>query len=124
MEDSPDAAQDLSGDLPVSPVAGSGYVVVDASRLSLRPLWVGFALTVAGFLLFVSAARSAGAAEARSVAETCALPAFIYYFMMVHRVVRVLGAQPGWSVAYTPAAAVWKHFIPVLRRLLSLSVAK
>ena len=113
MEEPSDATPDFSGDLPVPPAAGSDPVTVDAPRLRLRPLWLGFALTVAGFLLFAFAARSAGATEARSLAETCALPALIYYFMMVHRVVRVLDAQPGWSVAHTPAATVWKHFIPI-----------
>jgi hypothetical protein len=95
---------------PPSPPSTAG--VAPVRPLRLRPLWLGFALTVAGFFLFALAARSADAAGARALAATCALPAFIYYFMMVHRVVRVLDAQPGWSVAYTPAAAVWKHFIP------------
>jgi hypothetical protein len=87
--------------------------VASVRPLRLRPLWLGFALTVAGFFLFAFAARSADAAGAQAMAAACALPAFIYYFMMIHRVVRVLDAQPGWSVGYTPAAAVWKHFTPL-----------
>jgi len=108
-------APTAEGQPPAPPPPMSSTAVVAALRpLRLRPLWLGFALTFAGFFLFAFAARSADAADARALAASCALPAFIYYYMVVHRVVRVLNAQAGWSVAYTPAAAVWKHFTPIL----------
>ena len=80
--------------------------------LGLRPVWVGLALTVVGFFLFALLAQSADAETARGLATLFGLPALIYYFMIVHRIIRVLDTQPGWSGEYTPAAAVWKQFIP------------
>jgi hypothetical protein len=103
----------ISTVVPAPPPPPSNTVSVDARPLQLRPLWVGLALTIAGFFVFALNAQSADMDMSRSLGELWAIPAFIYYFMVVHRVVRVLNAQPGWSGKYTPAAAVWKHFIPI-----------
>lgn len=80
-------------------------------KLPLRPIWPGFLITSAGFLVTMFYVISGGG-DPRSIAILCNLTAFVYYFMLVHRIVKVLEEQPGWSVEYTPAAAVWKHFIP------------
>lgn len=50
---------------------------------------------------------------ANMLAGSLAFAALIYYFMMVHRTIKLIDAQPGWSARYTPAAAVVKHFIPL-----------
>ena len=80
--------------------------------LRLRPLWIGLLMLVVGFFLFAAAARTADAQMAKGLAAVFFFPGFVYYFMVVHRTVRVLRAQPGWSMRYTPASAVWQHFIP------------
>ena len=103
----------ISGGVPAQTPPASYAASVDARPLRLRPLWVGLAFTVAGFFLFALSAQSADMEMSRSLAEMWGIPAFVYYLMVVHRIVKILDAQPGWSVEYTPAAAVWKHFIPV-----------
>lgn len=70
-------------------------------------------MAVIGFVLSAMlAAETDGEKTARGFIALFALPVLIYYFMIVHRLVRVLDQQPGWSTEYTPAAAVWKHLIP------------
>jgi hypothetical protein len=78
----------------------------------LRPVWVGLVLAVVGFFLYAFSAIGADAEKAKGLAAFWALPVWIYYFMIIHRIIRVLDTQPGWSAEYTPAAAIWKQFIP------------
>ena len=111
MEDNPIVAGEVTC-LAASDGHASFEPLLRFDPLRLRPLWVGIAMLIAGFFLFATAAQSADAETSRRLAESCAFPMFVYYFMVVHRTVRVLRSQPGWSVRYTPAAAVWKHFIP------------
>ncbi|HKO19309.1 MAG TPA: hypothetical protein VJU82_10525 [Acidobacteriaceae bacterium] len=82
------------------------------SAVRLRPLWIGVVWVIAGFLLSALLVPYTDTNTARGFVALFAGPTYIYYFMIVHRVVRVLDSQPGWSVEYTPAAAVVKHFIP------------
>jgi uncharacterized membrane protein YfcA len=89
------------------------YQVISDRRTCLRPLWVGILLTIGGFFLFAFDAPLTDAETVRGLEFLCSLPALVFYFMVVHRIIRVLDEQPGWSVKYTPAAAVWKHFIPL-----------
>jgi hypothetical protein len=110
---SPDAIAAPQPPLPFEPLLAFKPAGLRLKSVGLLPVWVGLALTVAGFFVYALLAKSVDAETSRTLAALWGLPALLFYFMIVHRVVRVLDAQPGWSVGYTPAAAVWKHFIPI-----------
>ena len=92
-------------------------LVTASPLLPLRSLWIGFGLA-GGYLLFallayVLPAQGLPASAAAIVAAIAGLMSFVYYFMCVHRLIRVLRTQPDWWSEYTPAGVVWKQFIPL-----------
>ena len=110
MDDLPVVAGEVSS-LASAPQS-SFEPLLSFGSLRLRPLWVGLTMLVVGFFLFAATARTADKQMSEGLAALFSFPAFVYYFMVVHRTVRVLRAQPGWTMRYTPASAVWQHFIP------------
>jgi hypothetical protein len=98
---------------PPPPMPLTEETLLGPSPLRLRPLWVGLAMLVAGFLLFAVVIAPTNWDATLSAAALCSSPVFVYYLMIVHRIVRVVRARDGGSfLKYTPAAAVWKHFVP------------
>lgn len=90
-----------------------------AGPVRLRPLWAALpGLAVAGLMLLYSVPATKRnpadlpAALVQLFAIVICLLSYVYYFMCVHRIIRVLQREPGWSVDYTPAGAVWRQFIP------------
>lgn len=82
-------------------------------RLNLLPVWVGFVLASGGFLGVVFGVAVAGMGSARALGFLFGLPAFVYYFFLIHRMIKVLEDEPGWSAEYTAAGVVWRQFIPL-----------
>jgi hypothetical protein len=81
-----------------------------ARPLRLRPLWIGFVLVVLKFA-GEQGARYLGSDQPSGVlllgaSGLATLGAIVYYFMCVHRLIRLLGTQPDWQCEYTPAGVV------------------
>ncbi len=82
-------------------------------RRRLLPVWLGFVLASGGFVGVVVGIAALGAGSARGLYFLFGLPAFVYYFFVINRMIKVLEGEPGWSAEYTPAGVVWKQFIPL-----------
>jgi hypothetical protein len=48
----------------------------------------------------------------QGIAGILQVSAIVYYFMCIHRLIRVMGTQPDWWSEYTPAGVVWRTFVP------------
>lgn len=104
--------------LPPPIVSQNFSTVTDEKTLRLRPLWIGFVLAAIDQLLCIPAGWTTP--EPGSLPELLqglgaliGLLGFVYYFMCVHRLTRVLEKQPEWSSEYTPAGMVWRQFVPL-----------
>jgi hypothetical protein len=48
------------------------------------------------------------------LASLFGIAGIVYYFMSIHRLIRVMRTQPGWSCRYTPGSVVVQQFVPLL----------
>ena len=82
----------------------------------MRPLWVGLALAGLKFGFVMAERISTGDDTLVKLGAMLSVlagsGAVVYYFMSIHRLIRVLQTQPDWSSEYTPAGVVWRQFVP------------
>jgi hypothetical protein len=82
----------------------------------LRPLWIGLLLASLELAFALYARFSVGndllVGLGTMFSGLSGVTAIVYYFMSVHRLIRVLRTQPDWWSEYTPAGVVWRQFIP------------
>lgn len=122
----------MEDNVEISPIASTGlplpsssFVVpaADERPSLLRPLRVGFLLSIVQGALYLAARLTApppGSEPAAALVPALAqlasallgIAAIVYYFMCIHRLIRVLGRQPGWECEFTPAGVVWRQLVP------------
>jgi len=102
----------------VPPPPAVEHSIALARPVLLRPLWIGlfFALSDMLFALvaYVFVSDQFLHPLGMLLASLFGIAGIVYYFMSIHRLIRVMRTQPGWLCRYTPGSVVVQQFVPLL----------